>query len=329
MKGALAPLVGLAVLGALVLPGSAKDLTPVSLRLAWVAGGVDAPFFVAQEKGYFAEQGLDVTITDGTGSTGSIQAIGSGSFDFAVAGLGALAQASQASGFSNIAAVAGIVQKDPSAILALKGSGIVKPKDIEGKRLGTDAGNYTDGMILAFAEANDIDMSKVKVVIINSGADIALLKGDVDFVNEWANPDGDKIAAMHPIEEPILFADYGVNILGSSVIVGKDYKAAHPEIVKGFLAAVQKGAADAAADPQAAADIIIAARPDEDPAGILSQIVVMKKYQHTAASEGKRFGWVAPEDVATTISLLEKYSEMKPGLKPETIYDGSFLPTSD
>ena len=313
-----------------VSPGLAQDLEKMRLRLAWIAGGVDAPIFVAAEKGYFAEEGLMIDIVDGNGSTGTIQAVGNKDFEIGIAGLGALAQAQQAAGASDIIAVAGLLQKDPTSIISLKGSGITEPKDIEGKKLGTDASNLEDGMIKAFAEANDIDMDKVEILIINGGADrVALLKGDVDFINGWANPDGDKVAAMAPIEPPILFADHGVNILGSSVIVRKDFLADHGEEITGFLSAIIRGKADVEADPEAARDIFMEYRPDADPEAILDQIKTMAKYEHTALTEGKSYGVLAPEDIELTISLLEKYAGMEPGLTPEDIYSDAYLPASD
>ncbi|AJE47585.1 ABC transporter substrate-binding protein [Celeribacter indicus] len=311
-------------------PLSAQDLEDLRLRLAWIAGGVDAAFFVADEKGYFAEAGLDVEIVDGNGSTGTIQAVGNGDFDIGIAGLGALAQARQASGATDLIAIAGLVQKDPTSIISLEGSGIRTPKDIEGKRLGTDAGNLEDGMIRAFAEANGVDMDKIEIVVINGGADrVALLKGDVDFINGWANPDGDKVAAIRPIEPPLLFADHGVNILGSSVIVKKDFLATHEAEMTGFLAAIAKAKADVDADPEAARDIFMDHRPDADPEAILMQIKTMAKYEHTAATEGKSYGVLAPEDIELTISLLEKYSGMAPGLTPDDLYSAAYLSAED
>lgn len=323
------PFLGAVAVGLLISTQAfAEDMEKIRLRLAFTAGGVDAPVFVAAGKGYFADEGLDVDIVDGNGSTGTIQAIGNGSFDIGIAGLGALAQASATSGFDNITAVAGLVQKDPSSIVALKGSGITKPKDLEGKRFATEAGNLTDGMITAFAEANDIDMDTVKIIITDAYIP-ALLKGDADFVNVWANPDGDHIKKFAEIEEPMLFADYGVNILGSSVIVRKDYLAEHEDAVRGFLRAYFKGHDDVLADPDEALKYFMQYRPDADPEGIAEEIKVMEKYRHTARTADKPFGYVDPEDLKQTIALLEKYSGMPTGVvKPETVYTDKYLPPS-
>lgn len=327
-RSVAAPLFGLAVAAALAAPAMAADAEKVSVRLAFTAGGIDAPIFVAAGKGYFAAEGLDVTIVDGDGSTGTIQAVGNGSFNIGIAGLGALAQASATAGFDIITAVAGLVQKDPSAIIALKGSGITKPKDIEGKRFATEAGNLSDGMITAFAEANGIDMDTVKIIVTDAYQQ-ALLKGDADFINGWANPDGDHVAAHAPIEEPILFADHGVNILGSSVIVRKDYLAGHEAVVRGFLKALTKAHDDVLADPAEALKYFMQYRPDFNAEAIANEIKVMEKYRKTARTMDKPFGYVDAEDLAQTISLLEKYSGMPTGfVKPEMIYTGAYLPTA-
>lgn len=329
MNGTFKILAGAALAGLLGLPPvfAADDLTDIRLRLAFIPGGVDAPFFVAAKNGYFADEGLNVEITDGDGSTGTIKALTAGDFDIGIASLGATAKAKQAAGADELIATAVLVQKDPSSIISLKGSGIAAPKDIEGKRFGTDAGNLEDGMIKAFAEVNGVDMDKVNIVIINGGNDrVALLNGDVDFINGWANPDGDKVNEVKPIEPPLLFADYGVNLLGSSVTTRKSWLAEHGDEMKGFLAAITKAKADVDADPEAALAAIMEARPDLDPKVIALEISVMDTYRHTAASEGKPFGVPAPGDIEQTIALQEKYNGMKPGLQPADLFTFDYLP---
>jgi NitT/TauT family transport system substrate-binding protein len=329
LRKAMLPVMGLAMAAALgTAPAIAADLQKVSVRLAYIAGGIDAPIFVAAGKGYFKDAGLDVDIVDGNGSTGTIQAVVNGSFNIGIAGLGALAQAEATSHFDTVTAVMGLVQKDPSSIIALKGSGINKPKDIEGKRFATDSGNLQDGMIKAFAAANGVDFDKVQVIITEADSQ-ALLKHDADFVNEWANPDGDHIQKFAPIDPPLLFADYGVNILGSSVIVKKDWLAGHEDAVKGFLAAYAKAHDDVLKDPAEALKYFMQYRPDAESEAIATEIKVMEKYRHTARTEGKPFGYVDAEDLKQTISLLETYSGMTKGyVTPAMIYTDKYLPTA-
>ena len=320
-------LAGLALIGALMSTTAfAQDLTKVTVRLAFIAGGIDAPFFVAKSKGYFEAEGLDVEIIDGTGSTDTIQAVGNGSVQLGNAGLGALAQASAQAKFDNITAVFGLVQKDPSSIISLKGSGIASPKDIEGKKFATEAGNFSDGMIGAWAAVNGVDLDKVELIVTDNYMQ-ALLKGDADFINAWANPDGDKVAAFAEIEPPMLFADYGVNLLGSSVIVRKDWLAANEEGVKGYLRAITKAHDDVLANPEEALDLFMENRPDADREAIGKEIEVMEKYRHTARTEGKPFGYVDAEDLKQTISLLETYAGIPTGwATPEMVYTDAYLP---
>jgi NitT/TauT family transport system substrate-binding protein len=328
LKGSLA-FAALAVITAMAAPlAISQELQKVTARLAFIPGGIDAPFFVAAGKGYFAEEGLEVEIMDGNGSTGTIQAVGNGSVDFGNAGLGALVQASASAGFDNITAVFGLVQKDPSSIISLKGSGITTPADIAGKRWGTEARNVTDGMLNAFAEANGIDISTVEVIVTETYYQ-ALLKGDVDFINAWANPDGDHVKEFAEIEEPMLFADYGVNVLGSSVIVRKDFLAENEEVVRGYLRALTKAHADVLADPAEALTYFMQYRPDADAKAIAQEIEVMEKYRHTARTEGKAFGLIDPEDVVQTISLLETYAGIPKGfVTPEMVYTDKYQPTA-
>lgn len=307
----------------------AQDLQNVTLRLAFTAGGIDAPFFVALEKGYFAEEGINLEILDGNGSTSTIQAVGNGTIQIGNASLGALVQASAAAGFDNITAVFGLVQKDPSSIISLAGSGIKEPKDIEGKRYATSPRNLTDGMVQAFAEANGVDFSTVKVIVIES-YQTALLRGDADFINTWAHPNGDQIREFADIEEPIMLADHGINLLGTSVIVRKEWLAKNEDLMRGYLRAVVRGHADVQADPEEALEIFLKHRPDASRDAIAREIKVMEQYRHTARSAGMPFGQIHRDDLLQTIDLMERYSDVAPGVvTPEMVYTDAYLPATE
>ncbi|HEY4202978.1 MAG TPA: ABC transporter substrate-binding protein [Devosiaceae bacterium] len=316
------------MLGSLSAPAFAQDLTKVTARLAFIAGGIDAPFFVALGKGYFKDEGLDVTVLDGDGSTGTIQAVGNGSVQFGNASLGALVQASAQAQFKNIQAVFGLVQKDPTAVISLKDKGIQKPSDIEGKTFATEAGNLQDGMINAFAEVNGVDMNKVQIIITDNYKQ-ALLKGDADFINAWANPDGDQINDNAPIDPPMLFADWGVNLLGSSIIVRTDWLADHEDAVRGYLRALTKAHDDVLANPDEALNYFMQYRPDANKDQIKREIQVMEKYRHTTLTEGKPFGLIDKADVQQTIDLLEKYAKVPAGwATPDSVYTDKYQPAA-
>ena len=71
--------------GALALAGAVQAQTKdaVTVQLDWVVRGNHAPFFVARDKGYFAEQGIDAgTIRKGTGSTDALRLVANGNADF-------------------------------------------------------------------------------------------------------------------------------------------------------------------------------------------------------------------------------------------------------
>lgn len=329
-KSTALPLVGLTLLGPVGATSAvAQDLTPLNLRLAFVAGGVDAPMFVADCKGYFAEEGLDVEIVDGSGSTSTIQAVGNGSFRLGNASLATLAQAAANSGNHDLIAIFGLLQKDPTSIISLEGSGIAEPKDIEGKRFATEAGNLSDGMITAFAEANGVDMDTVDIIITDNYKQ-ALLRGDADFINSWASPDGDQIRRFVEIEPPMLFANHGVNLLGSSVIVRKDWLMEHEEEARSYLRALTQAHADVLADPEGALDCFMQHRPDASAEAIALEIEVLEQYRHTERTEGEPFGYVHPEDIVQTISLIEQYGGIPVGVvTPESIYTDAYQPARE
>src|SRR5262249_33844502 len=149
----------------------------------------------------------------------------------------------------------------------------------------------------AFAAANGVDMSKiVKVHVSSSTVYSALLEGNVDFVTAWATNDALKIARQRPIEPPIVFADYGVNTLGTGIIVTADTAARDGRLLQGFLAATARGAQDAEKSPEAGLDAIMQARPSIERALLTKQVSYFAEFRDTSNSKGRGFGWMAKVD---------------------------------
>src|SRR5215470_3160945 len=149
--------IGVLLLLAMIAPAPAAE--KVTLRLDWSYWGGHAPFFVAVEKGFFAGRGLEVAIQDGKGSRITATVVGEGKDDFGFADAASVAALiSQGLGAKVIAVLMG---KNPNGIVFLEGTEIKRPKDLEGKTIGTSPGGSDATLLNAFLVKNNVDASKV------------------------------------------------------------------------------------------------------------------------------------------------------------------------
>lgn len=308
------------------MAGRAKAQTqPATLRLDWTPSGYHAPYFFALAKGYYKEQGIDLQIFDGKGSLSTLTAISEGADTIGIASL-----ATMALGVSQgrpLISIAGMIQTMPDGIISLKGSGITKPKDIEGKTWGYNPDDYSTKLFPAFAAAAGIDESKVKKVQLSHAVvHTALLTGKIDFMIGWEFTDALRIARQKPIEPPIKYADYGVNMLGGGIFVHKKTAAEKTPLLKGFLAATTKGFNEALKNPEVAVDALVAARPGADKELLLEQLKRTPPYLHTKNTAGKPFGYIATEDWDTTLKFMKQAFEFKTDVKTSEVYTDAFLP---
>jgi NitT/TauT family transport system substrate-binding protein len=319
-------------LGALVVASTptlrAQSLEKVSIRLDWLPGADHSALFLAKERGYYKDQGLDVEILAGQGSVTTLQLIGSGNQTIGLASLSALALA--ASKGAPVIGIAGIMQRAPESVITLKTSGITKPSDLEGKKFGAVPGDQAQRLFDAFAEKNKIDMSKIKKIAVNHASMYSsLISGDIDFIAAWAVPDGTKVNKVKPINPPMMFSDSGINTLGTGIFITKDTAEKKADIIKKFMVATQKGAADAEKDPVAAVAAVHNANPETDPEILAEEMKTLPRFLHTDNSAGKPYGWVAKEDLLQTIAIQEKYFGMREGMKPGDIYTDKFFPAAN
>src|SRR5690349_14620389 len=156
----------------------------VSLALDWVVNGTHSGYYVAREKGFYKEAGLDVAISRGFGSGDTIKRVGSRSASFGVADTGAII-AARANDDVPVRIVAMIFDRATLGVIYLTESGIKNPKDLEGRAIGRTASGASVNMFPGFLKANDIDRSKIREVVVD-GATFAplLVSGKVDGVLE-------------------------------------------------------------------------------------------------------------------------------------------------
>jgi NitT/TauT family transport system substrate-binding protein len=242
---------------ALATAGVARANEPVILHLDFLVNGYHAPFYVAEEKGWYKDAGLDVTIRPGRGTADSIKNVGDGSAQFGFPDFGAVAKA-VAEGVP-ITAVAAYLQNVPGGIISFASNPIREPKDLEGKSISVASFGASVILLPAFLNRNNVDAAKVRRIEYNMGAMVpSFLTGKVDSTIGFYF--GEYLAAREESKgtgKEVLFmrfSDFGIHAYGNGLVVNNDFMRAKPEIVRAFVQATLKGIRYAADHPDEAAD---------------------------------------------------------------------------
>ena len=239
-----------AIAAALAGGVSAQQSPPakVSFRLNWVVAGNHAPFYLAEEKGYWTRCGLDVTMTPGTGSGATAQLVANGSQEFGLTDAVSIT-AARARGLP-VKSIGVVYQTNPSSIVSKKSAGITKLQDVAGKTWGAVPSGSPYLLLKALFKKYSI--TTVKEADVPSPGIAQLKTGQVDFItffgNEAANVDPDADTTLNVV----WFKDYGQDIYGLALATSDDYLKNHPREVACFRQGVIDGFKEAKANPEAA-----------------------------------------------------------------------------
>ena len=139
------------------------DELSVKFSLDWKFEGPSAAYLLALDKGYYAEEGLDVTIDTGQGSLEAIPRVASGVYQFGFADINSLIKFRDQNPDVGIKGILMVYDAPPFAIVTLASTGIEEPRDLEGRILGAPAPDGAYAQWKAFVKENDIDASKVTI----------------------------------------------------------------------------------------------------------------------------------------------------------------------
>ncbi|WP_119272520.1 ABC transporter substrate-binding protein [Taklimakanibacter deserti] len=244
---------------------AARAADEVSIQLDWVVRGNHAMFFVARDKGYFEDNGIEVTaIRKGTGSVDALRLVGAGNADFGFGDLPTLAIARSQS--VPVVALAAVNQRSPMGMIALaKTKTLSKPQDLKGLDVGVHTAGSTYVFLRAFLAANGMSEDDIKKSTVAPPYENYLLLGRVAAVPGYIDaevPELEAKAGGPGSLSIIMGADWGYNVYGSGLFTSEALAKDKPDLVERFTAAYLKAFADVIANPGEAADIVIKANPE-------------------------------------------------------------------
>jgi len=323
--------------GAMALLGAvaAQAQTPVRFSLDWRWEGPAAPFAVALDKGYFKDEGLDVTIDPAAGSREPISRVASGTYDAGFGDVNSLVRFRDENPGTDIRAVMVMYDRPPFAIIGRKSRGITKEvSSLQGKKFGAPAGDGAFAQWPIFKAVNGIDDSSMQFE--NVGFPVRepmLAQGEVDAVFGFAMSSYINLKSRGvPTDDIVVLpmSDYGVDLYGNAIIVSEKFAKEKPEAVKGLLRAIMKGVHDTIKDPESAVDSVIKRNDIAKKDVELERLkMVLEQNMLTPWVKENGFGGIDSARFAKAldqIGLAFTYRE-KPSV--ESVFTEEFLPAAD
>ena len=313
------------------LPAMA-EMTDIRFTLGWKTQGSDAPFLVALNKGYFEEEGLNVTIDQGEGSAATVTRIMGGAYDAGFGDINAIIQNAAARPGEAPVMVFQMWNRPPFAIAVPKDSGVTSPKDLEGKTLGGAQGTPTTRLFPVFARLNGIDIDTVKYESLAPNLqEPMLIRGDIDgaytfTVSSWFNLIANR---KDPAKDFtwLNYEDYGMDLYSNGMMVSRELMAENPEAVAGLVRAVTKATMEVTKNQDEAVEAIVAfdnlVNPELERARLE---FALNKLMNAPETVETGIGGLVEERLTRSISLIVEGYGLEATPTAAEIFDGSFLP---
>lgn len=305
--------------------------TAVPFALDWKFEGPSAPYFNAIDQGYFAEEGLEVTIEAGSGSTGTIPKIATGAFPIGFGDINAVIKFLDQNPGAPVTAVMMVYDKPPFAVVGRKSLGVEAPKDLEGKVLGAPPPDGAWAQFPVFAAESGIDVSAVTVEPVGFPTrEPMLAEGNVAAITGFSFSSVVNLKRLGVPDEDIssiLMADHGLELYGNAILVNTDWAAENGEVIEGFLRAVAKGWSDVTTDPAPAIASLLQRNPAADAALETERLqIAIDENVNTPFVQANGMGNIDPARLDAAIAQLGETYEFVNTPDASLYFTDAYLP---
>jgi len=316
------------VLAAVLLataPARAED--KVQFRLNWILYGFHTPFYLGLERGYYKDEGIDLTIGEGQGSVRAVQTVGAKGDTFGLSDGGSVIAG--VSKGAPVRSVMAVTNSSPYAVTVRNDAGIKTLKDLEGKTVASAPGEAGLALLPALLKRNGVDAEKVNILRVEgAGKMVAIAEKRAEAIMSGLDNQSITLAAQGVPITDFGYAAYGVNTVGLTIHAHRDTLAGNPDLVRRFVKATLRSFEAAIKDPDASVKAGQKVKPDLDTALSLTQLKVGIGLIKSPASKDLPSGQFAPQDWRDTVELMKTYQDLQTDLKPEEFYTNEFVPAS-
>jgi NitT/TauT family transport system substrate-binding protein len=317
-------------LGLVLMLGSAAraEDRDVKFILDFISLGRHAPWYVALGKGYFKEEGLNVSIMPSKGTADAIRSVVSGIADIGFIDIPSLVASGSAGGAVKIVAVN--YQKPPYCVFTLDpGANVTEPKQLANLEFGSSTSSFLPRIVQAFMEMNGVDSKTLKVVNIDGAARVPMLAArKIPSIDQFIMSEPAIRRAVTDAKPKCLFlGDFGLDIYSNSIGTTEEYLTKNPDVVKKFVRAALRGWQYALAHPQEAAQIQLQYVKALNPDIIAEELEILKRVAITPDVEKNGFGTASMDKMKRTVDFMNKNVEIAGDkFTAEQIYRPGFLP---
>jgi NitT/TauT family transport system substrate-binding protein len=317
-------------LAVFLIAANASAQTKLRLTLDWVFEGQTSFLHMANYKGYFKEEGLEVQIDVGTGSAGAFQRIMSGVYD---AGLGDMSSQieflARNPGPLQFQSVYVMYDQIPAAFFALKKSGIKSVKDFPGRVFMESPTGFSRRIWPILAKAADIDPNSVKWVTASPALRAnMLINGDCEIISGFLSIpiDLEKRGVKTEDVVTIPVADYGIHYYGNTLLVSQKLIDGNPKAVAGLVRAFNRALKEMIADPAASVKYLKQREPlVDEPLEVRRTQMVMPGLA-TAGVRANGLGNVNSERLQRQIDQVSQAYGLSNPPSQDRLFNPRFLP---